>query len=58
MPFPLWQIEKDAEIERLVTEISEMRKSKRQLIELVECKDLELSEKNANIKSYLDKIVS
>ena len=38
--------------------MGELHKSKRQLIELVEQKDLELSEKNANIKSYLDKIVS
>ena len=35
-----------------------MHKSKRQLIELVEQKDLEIGEKNATIKSYLDKIVS
>jgi hypothetical protein len=39
-------------------EVSELHKSKRQLIELVEQKDLEISEKNATIKSYLDKIVS
>ena len=45
-------------MERLKTEMGELHKSKRQLIELVEQKDLELSEKNANIKSYLDKIVS
>lgn len=38
--------------------MSELHKSKRQLIELNEQKDLELSEKNATIKSYLDKIVS
>jgi hypothetical protein len=35
-----------------------LHKSKRQLIELVEQKDLEISEKNATMKSYLDKIVS
>lgn len=40
------------------TEVGELHKSKRQLIELNEQKDLELSEKNATIKSYLDKIVS
>jgi nucleoprotein TPR len=39
-------------------EVSELHKSKRQLIELVEQKDLEISEKNATLKSYLDKIVS
>jgi hypothetical protein len=38
--------------------VSELHKSKRQLIELVEQKDLEISEKNATMKSYLDKIVS
>ena len=35
-----------------------MHKSKRQLIELVEQKDLEISEKNATFNGYLDKIVS
>ncbi|CAL0335128.1 unnamed protein product [Lupinus luteus] len=50
-------VEKDREIERLSTEVAELHKSKRQLIELNGQKDLELSEKNATIKSYLDKIV-
>ncbi|KAE9621513.1 putative nucleoprotein TPR/MLP1 [Lupinus albus] len=50
-------VEKDREIERLRTEVAELHKSKRQLIELNGQKDLELSEKNATIKSYLDKIV-
>ncbi|KAL0009589.1 hypothetical protein SO802_011091 [Lithocarpus litseifolius] len=54
----LHSIGKDGEIERLATEVSELHKSKRQLIELVEQKDLEISEKNATIKSYLDKIVN
>ncbi|CAK9179681.1 unnamed protein product [Ilex paraguariensis] len=49
---------KDGEVERLSTEASELHKSKRQLIELLEQKDLEISEKNATIKSYLDKIVN
>ncbi|XP_027342867.1 nuclear-pore anchor isoform X2 [Abrus precatorius] len=53
----LQSVEKDREIERLRTEVGELHKSKRQLIELNEQKDLELSEKNATIKSYLDKIV-
>lgn len=52
------QIEKDGEIGRLKTEVSELHRSKRQLIELLEQKDLEISEKNVTIKSYLDKIVS
>ncbi|KAK4595107.1 hypothetical protein RGQ29_018748 [Quercus rubra] len=51
-------IGKDGEIERLATEVSELHKSKRQLIEMVEQRDLEISEKNATIKSYLDKIVN
>ncbi|GAV64888.1 TPR_MLP1_2 domain-containing protein, partial [Cephalotus follicularis] len=53
----LQSIGKDGEIERLTTEVSELHKSKRQLIELVEQKDLVISEKNATINSYLDKIV-
>ncbi|PON44121.1 Nucleoprotein TPR/MLP [Parasponia andersonii] len=54
----LQTIEKDGEIERFKTEVSELHKSKRQLIELLEQKDLEISEKNTTIKSYLDKIVN
>lgn len=38
-------------------EVSELHKSKRQLIELVDQKDLEISEKNSTINSYLDRIV-
>ncbi|TKY49466.1 Nuclear-pore anchor [Spatholobus suberectus] len=53
----LQSVEKDREIERLRTEVGELHKSKRQLIVLNEQKDLELSEKNATMKSYLDKIV-
>ncbi|GKV46204.1 hypothetical protein SLEP1_g53206 [Rubroshorea leprosula] len=54
----LQSIGKDGEIERLKTEASELHKSKRQLLEMVEQKDSEISEKNATIKSYLDKIVN
>lgn len=54
----LKSIEKDGEIERLTIEASEIHKSKRQLIELFEQKDVEISEKNATIKTYLDKIVN
>ncbi|KAL3614899.1 hypothetical protein CASFOL_040560 [Castilleja foliolosa] len=54
----LQSIEKDGETERLKMEASEFHKSKRQLMELLEQKDLEVSEKNATIKSYLDKIVN
>ncbi|KAL1205642.1 Nuclear-pore anchor [Cardamine amara subsp. amara] len=53
----LQSIEKDGEAERLSTEMSELHKSKRQLMELLEQKDAEISEKNSTIKSYLDKIV-
>lgn len=41
----------------MATEVSELHKSKRQLIELVERKDSEINEKNVTIKSYLNKIV-
>ncbi|KAK3034319.1 hypothetical protein RJ639_032659, partial [Escallonia herrerae] len=52
----LQSIGKDGDIERLSMEVSELHKSKRQLIELLERKDSEISERNATIKSYLDKI--
>lgn len=51
-------VAKDGEIQVLSTEVSELHKSKRQLMELLEQKDLEISEKNSTIKGYLDKIVS
>ncbi|CAH9094366.1 unnamed protein product [Cuscuta epithymum] len=51
----LLTIAKDGDIERLSTEASELHKSKRQLMDLLENKDLEISEKNDTIKSYLDK---
>jgi nucleoprotein TPR len=54
----LKSIEKDGEIERLSTEASELHRSKRQLNELLEQRDLEISEKSAAMKSYLDKIVN
>ncbi|KAF3668086.1 hypothetical protein T459_16631 [Capsicum annuum] len=54
----LQSIGKDGDVDRLSTEVSELRKTKRQLMELVEQKDLEISEKNSTIKSYLDKIVN
>ncbi|XP_074307607.1 nuclear-pore anchor [Silene latifolia] len=49
-------IERDGEIERLKMEVTELQKSKRQLVELVGVKDTEISEKNSTINSYLDKI--
>ncbi|XP_058095907.1 nuclear-pore anchor-like isoform X2 [Magnolia sinica] len=51
-------IEKDGEVERLSVQASEVQKSKRQLLELLEQKDLEIGEKNATIQSYLDKILT
>ncbi|GER37546.1 nuclear pore anchor [Striga asiatica] len=54
----LESIEKDGEIERLTRGASELQKSKRQLMELLEQKDLEVTEKNVTIKSYHDKIVN
>ncbi|MQL71916.1 hypothetical protein Taro_004258, partial [Colocasia esculenta] len=50
-------IAKDGEIERLTVEATELHKSKRQLLELVEQKDAEIGEKNATIQSYLEKII-
>lgn len=38
--------------------MAELHKSRRQLMEMVEQKDLVISEKNATVKTYLDKIVS
>ncbi|XP_057457960.1 nuclear-pore anchor-like isoform X2 [Lotus japonicus] len=55
--FQLQLVEKDREIERLKTEVNELHKAKRQLIELNEQKDSEHSEKSATIKSYLDKFI-
>ncbi|XP_021299554.1 nuclear-pore anchor isoform X2 [Herrania umbratica] len=54
----LQTIGKDGEIERLTMEVSELHKSKRQLLEMIEQKDLEIADKNAVIKTYLDKIVN
>ncbi|KVI05373.1 Tetratricopeptide, MLP1/MLP2-like protein, partial [Cynara cardunculus var. scolymus] len=54
----LQSIGKDGEIERLSLEASELHKSKSQLLQLIEHKDLEINEKNATIKGYLDKIVA
>ncbi|OVA15206.1 Tetratricopeptide [Macleaya cordata] len=51
-------IGRDGDVERLSIEVSELHKSNRQLLELVEQKDLEISEKNATMKTYLDKIVN
>ncbi|KAL5972515.1 hypothetical protein ACLOJK_039319 [Asimina triloba] len=49
-------IGKDGEVERLSVEASEIQKSKRQLLEMLEHKDSEIAEKDSTIQSYLDKI--
>ncbi|KAI3816544.1 hypothetical protein L1987_16245 [Smallanthus sonchifolius] len=54
----LQSIGKDGEIEHLSLEVSELQKSKSQLLQLIEHKDLEINEKNSSIKGYLDKIVA
>ncbi|KAL3498454.1 hypothetical protein ACH5RR_041186 [Cinchona calisaya] len=54
----LLSIGKDGGIERLSTEASELHKSKRQLMGLLEQKESEISEKNTIIRNYLDKIVN
>ncbi|XP_071691063.1 nuclear-pore anchor [Rutidosis leptorrhynchoides] len=54
----LQSIGKDGDIERLSLEATELQKSKSQLLQLIEHKDLEINEKNSSIKSYLDKIVA
>ncbi|GAB2276376.1 hypothetical protein Dimus_011104 [Dionaea muscipula] len=54
----LQAIAKDGENERLSAELSQLHASRRQLMELVEQKDAEISEKNSTLKSYLDKIVN
>ncbi|KAK3159063.1 hypothetical protein QOZ80_2AG0145200 [Eleusine coracana subsp. coracana] len=51
-------IAKDGEVERLKVEISELHKSKRQSLELIEQRDIEIKEKDGVIQSYYDKIVN
>lgn len=51
-------IAKEGEIERLCAEASELQKSKRQFTELLGQKDSEISEKNALVRTYLDKIIN
>ncbi|KAI3730621.1 hypothetical protein L1987_61793 [Smallanthus sonchifolius] len=47
------KIGKDGEIERLSLEASELQKSKSQLLQLIEHKDLEINEKNSSIKELV-----
>lgn len=51
-------ISKEGDIERLGAEASELQKSKKQFTVLLGQKDSEISEKNALIKTYLDKILN
>ena len=51
-------MKRDTDKERSSCELNEMRKARRELLELVEQKNTELNEKNTYIKMYLDKIVS
>lgn len=51
------QMKRDTDRERSLCELNEMRKARRELLELVEQKNTELNEKNTYIKMYLDKIV-
>ncbi|CAN6457286.1 unnamed protein product [Victoria cruziana] len=53
----LKDVTKDSEIEKLSLQVSELHKSKRQLLEVIEQKDIEINDKTALAKSYLDKIV-
>lgn len=56
--FSFVQIEKDGGMEKLSVEFSELERSKRQLLHLLEQRDAEIAEKNALLKTYYDKIVS
>ncbi|BBN02351.1 nucleoprotein TPR [Marchantia polymorpha subsp. ruderalis] len=50
-------IKHESDMERVSFELSEARKSRRELLDVVEQKNIELDEKNSSIKSYLEKIV-
>ncbi|CAI5986804.1 unnamed protein product [Closterium sp. NIES-65] len=51
-------IQGDGERERLKAELAEAQTGRRDLVDVIERKNLEIDEKNASLKSYLDKIVS
>eukprot|EP00250_Pteridium_aquilinum_P020517 c24845_g1_i1 orf=374-6757(+) len=53
----LKSMEQDSDRERLSCELNEARKAKRELLEVIEQKNAEATEKNTYIKGYLDKIV-
>lgn len=50
-------MKQDSDRERLSCELNEARKAKRELLEVVEQKNTEATEKNTYIKGYLEKIV-
>lgn len=52
------QIKHNSTTERLSCEVGELSKIKRELLEVIEHKRLELEEKNSSIKTYLNKVVS
>ncbi|XP_031477595.1 nuclear-pore anchor isoform X2 [Nymphaea colorata] len=54
----LKDVTKDSEIEKLSLQVSEMHKSKRQLLEMIDQKDIEINDRAALAKSYLDKIIN
>ncbi|RZC46759.1 hypothetical protein C5167_039709 [Papaver somniferum] len=54
----LKSIGRDGDVERLSIEVSELHKSNRQLLELIEQRDAEITEKNSTLKIYLEKIVN
>ncbi|KAI3935317.1 hypothetical protein MKW92_053400 [Papaver armeniacum] len=54
----LKSIGRDGDVERLSIEVSELHKSNRQLLELIEQRDAEITEKNSTLKTYLEKIVN
>ncbi|GJP70929.1 hypothetical protein CLOP_g1822, partial [Closterium sp. NIES-67] len=51
-------IQGDGERERLKAELAEAQTSRRDIVDVIERKNLEIDEKNASLKSYLDKIVA
>ncbi|KAJ7568538.1 hypothetical protein O6H91_01G036800 [Diphasiastrum complanatum] len=54
----LASMKQDNNVEHLSFELKGVQKAKRELLELVEQKSLELDEKNGSIKAYLEKVVS
>ncbi|KAK8923652.1 Nuclear-pore anchor [Platanthera zijinensis] len=50
-------IGRDSEVEKLSLEAAELHKSLRQLMQLVDQKDAEISERNVTIQGYVEKIV-